>query len=63
MSKSTTIFPTKLSHLIRREVSGSYGFKITHSFGKCLGVDIRPKLKIDNYLGRLDKTTSRIRGW
>lgn len=64
MSKSTIIFPVKMCHVIRREVAGSFGFKVSHSFGKYLGVDIRPhKLKIENYFGLLNKTIDRVRGW
>ncbi|XP_056698546.1 uncharacterized protein [Spinacia oleracea] len=63
-TKSTLIFPQSLNHNIRRDIAGEYGIKISSSFGKYLGVDIRPhKLKINNYKGLLDKTMDRIRGW
>ncbi|XP_056692071.1 uncharacterized protein [Spinacia oleracea] len=64
MSKSTLIFPANLHHSIREDIAGDYGFKISSSFGKYLGVDIRPnKLKISNYLALLDKSMERVRGW
>ncbi|XP_056688018.1 uncharacterized protein [Spinacia oleracea] len=64
MSKSTLIFPSNLHHSIREDIAGDYGFKISSSFGKYLGVDIRPnKLKISNYLTLLDKSMDRVRGW
>lgn len=40
MTKSTLIFLTKLHHSIRKYVAGNYGFKISSSFEKYLGVDI-----------------------
>ncbi|XP_056688698.1 uncharacterized protein [Spinacia oleracea] len=64
MTKSTLIFPSNLHHSIRKDIAGDFGFKISSSFGKYLGVDIRPnKLKISNYLGLLDKSMDRVRGW
>lgn len=53
-----------MGHSIRHSIAATYGLKTTSTFGKYLGVDIRPnKLKITNFMGLLDKTMDRIRGW
>lgn len=49
---------------LRNSIASIHGFRTSTSFGKYLGVDIRPnKLKISNFMGLLDKTLERIRGW
>lgn len=63
-AKSSIIFPTHMSHVLRSNLAGEYGLRTTTCFGKYLGVDIRPnKLKISNFMGLLDKTLDRIKGW
>lgn len=62
--KSSPIFPVHMNHSLRNSISSIYGFRTTTTFGKYIGVDIRPnKLKISNFMGLLDKTLERIRGW
>ncbi|XP_056688797.1 uncharacterized protein [Spinacia oleracea] len=64
MQKSSLIFPTHMSHVVRNSIANPHGLTVTSSLGKYLGVDIRPnKLKIANFVGLLDKTMDRIKGW
>lgn len=50
--------------MLRESIAASYGLLTSYSFEKYLGVDIRQnKLKISNFMGLLDKTINRIKGW
>lgn len=46
MKNSSLIFPTKMSHMLRKSIASSYGLHTISCFGKYLGVDIRPKCPI-----------------
>lgn len=53
-----------MNHVLRESIASSDGLRTSTSFGKYLCVDIRPiKLKIINFVGLLDKTLERVRGW
>lgn len=50
LNESTLIFPSKMSHLIREDLSATFNLKASTYFGKYLGVHISPnRLKITNF--------------
>lgn len=57
-------FPPKTCFQVRFDIASGFSFKTTSSFGKYLGVEIKPhKLKPSHYLGILDKSSAGIKGW
>ena len=64
VSKSTIIVPKKMDHNVRQSISGHCNLRVSSDFGNYLGIKISPnKLRKIDYLGLLDKTKDKIRGW
>ena len=64
VSKTTIIVPKKMDHNVRQSIYGHCNLRVSSDFGNYLGIKISPnKLRKTDYLGLLDKTKDRIRGW
>ncbi|XP_048493650.1 uncharacterized protein LOC125494124 [Beta vulgaris subsp. vulgaris] len=63
-SKSTIIVPRKMDHNVRHSISSHCNLRVSSDFGNYLGIQISPnKLRKSDYMGLMDKTKDRIRGW